>query len=124
MSSSEAGSEALSEAPLWDVLEILAERTSATGGNEVLVVWKPCWIPMLNVKEGDVKEAWMAMRKWSSTSMTMQVMLAVEPDSQLEKDIAYITRARVAIAADQKQRAQSSKQRHQAPQGPRKQLGK
>jgi hypothetical protein len=124
MSSSEAGSEAFSEAPLWDVQEILAERTSATGGNEVLVVWKPGWIPMLNVKEGDVKKAWMAMRKWASTSMTMQVMLAVEPDSQLEKDIAYITRARAAIAADQKQHAQSAKQRHQAPQGPRKQLGK
>ena len=56
--------------------------------------------------------------------MTMQVMLAVEPASQLEKDIAYITRARAAIAADQKQHAQSAKQRHQAPQGPRKQLGK
>ncbi len=118
------GSAASDQTPLWDVQEILAERSSATGANEVLVVWKPCWIPMANVQEGYVKEAWEQTRKWTASAMTMQVMLAVEPDSQLERDIKYVEKARAAMFAAQQDRALSAKHRQSAPQGPRKQLGK
>ena len=118
------GSEASDQSPLWDVQAILAERSSATGANEVLVVWKPCWIPFANVQEGYVKEAWELTRKWTASSMTMQVMLAVEPDSQLEKDIKYVEKARAAMFAAQQDRALSAKHRQTAPKGPRKQLGK
>ena len=121
---SDCGSEASDQSPLWDVQEILAERSSATGANEVLVVWKTCWIPLANVQAGYVKEAWEQTRKWTASSMTMQVMLAVEPNSQLEKDIKYIETARADMFAAQQERALSAKHRHPAPQGPRKQLGK
>ena len=121
---SDCGSEASDQSPLWDVQEILAERSSATGANEVLVVWKPCWIPLANVQAGYVKEAWEQTRKWTASSMTMQVMLAVEPNSQLDKDIKYIETARAAMFAAEQERALSAKHRQPAPQGPRKQLGK
>jgi len=121
---SDCGSEASDQSPLWDVQEILAERSSATGANEVLVVWKTCWIPLANVQAGYVKEAWEQTRKWTASSMTMQVMLAVEPNSQLEKDIKYTETARAAMFAAQQERALTAKHRQSAPQGPRKQLGK
>jgi hypothetical protein len=79
---------------------------------------------MANVQEGYVKEAWEQTRKWTASAMTMQVMLAVEPDSQLERDIKYVEKARAAMFAAQQDRALSAKHRQSAPQGPRKQLGK
>jgi hypothetical protein len=40
-----------SEELLWDVQEILAERTSISGENEFLVVWKTSWVPVSNMMQ-------------------------------------------------------------------------
>ena len=100
---------------VWAVQDILAERTSATGGNEVLVVWKPEWIPLANVKPGDVLDAWQAAPKWSSAAMMMKVMLPMAPDSQLQKDVQHVNALYTARYAAQQQSSH--------PTGPRKQLG-
>lgn len=36
---------------LWTVQDILAERRMANGESEVLVVWKPSWIPKSNMND-------------------------------------------------------------------------
>lgn len=100
---------------VWAVQDILAERTSATGGNEVLVVWKPEWIPLTNVKPGDVLDAWHAAPKWSSAAMMMKVMLPMPPGSQLQKDVQHVNALYIARYATQQQSSH--------PTGSRKQLG-
>lgn len=54
MPGSRSGSQAQepkpSSEPVWDVQDILAERTSLMGENEELVVWKPSWEPIRNVR--------------------------------------------------------------------------
>jgi hypothetical protein len=71
----------------WVVQDILAERTSVSGPNEVLVVWKASWIPVTNMdQQGPVWQEWRRSPKWSSSAMRMQVMLAMEPGSQLDHD--------------------------------------
>lgn len=51
-----------SEGFIWDVQEILAERTSINGGNEVLVVMKTAWVPV-NQMIADCP----AMQRWRDT---------------------------------------------------------
>lgn len=70
----------------WVVQDILAERTSVTGDNEALVVWKASWIPISNLNDGPVLRAWRLTPMWTTSAMTMQVMLAVEPGTQLAED--------------------------------------
>ena len=73
--------------PHWVVQDILAERTSVSGDNEVLVVWKASWIPVTNLQgQGPVLRNWRRTPKWTSSAMKMQVMLAMEPGSQLQQD--------------------------------------
>ncbi len=110
----------------WVVQDILAERSSATGGNEVLVVWKASWIPVANLeKSGDVWHTWKRTRKWTTSSMMMQVMLPIEPGTQLQKDCDYVSMAR---ATEVMRRAQNANQLINTwpasrATGPRKQLG-
>jgi hypothetical protein len=94
----------------------LAERTSATGANEVLVVWKPEWIPITNVRPGEVLDAWKSVPKWSSAAMSMKVMLPMASGSQLQKDVQHAHALYAARYAAQHQESR--------PTGPRKQLGK
>jgi hypothetical protein len=111
----------------WEVQSILAERSSATGGNEVLVVWQPEWIPTANIqKSGSAWKAWKRTPKWTASAMMMQVMLPIEPESQLQKDCAYVEKAR---AAEVRRRAEAASQaailHNRMPTGatgPRKQL--
>jgi hypothetical protein len=77
----------------WVVQDILAERTSVTGDNEVLVVWKASWIPVTNLRDGPVLRAWKQTPMWTTAAMTMQVMLAMEPGSQLEHDCMTVQAA-------------------------------
>lgn len=76
----------------WEISEILAERTSVRGENEVLVVWKTCWIGKSHLKSnGPVEMAWKATRKWQSpNSNGIVVRLAAETGSNLSKDMAHI----------------------------------
>lgn len=74
---------------LGEVLDILAERTSTTQGcNEVLVVWKPTWIPITNVQDGPILTKHRNARKCRFISSVGKMILPVEPDSALADDIA------------------------------------
>jgi hypothetical protein len=73
----------------WDVQAILAERHSAfqTGG-EMLVVWKPSWIPIENVPEGPLLSSFREAQKARFQSSVGKLILPVEPDTALADDVA------------------------------------
>ena len=91
----------------WEISEILAERTSVRGENEVLVVWKSCWIGKSQLKShGPVELAWKAARKWQSpNSNGIVVRFAAETGSNLSKDMAHIA----AAAAENRDSASGQK---------------
>ena len=80
----------------WEIQEILAERTSLSGENEILVVWKPGWIPKGNLMGGHIRDAWETAQKWSTSKtvagMRMEVLLPVMPHTQLAADLEMIAR--------------------------------
>lgn len=76
----------------WDVQAILAERHSAfQTGSEVLVAWKPCWIPVENVPEGPLLRSFREARKVRFQSSVGKIILPVEPDTALAADLAAAT---------------------------------
>jgi hypothetical protein len=87
-----AASDSSSDGEMWDVAEILAERTSVSGENEVLVLWKPSWIPKSNLSEGPILELYSDSYKWkfSSASGAMRLFLPVAPGTALAEDCASI----------------------------------
>ena len=87
---------------VWDVAEILAERTSVSGENELLVVWKPCWIPISNMhSDGPVMRTFRDAPKWkfNSAAGAMRLILPVEPGTVLADDCAAIVAAGDAVIA-------------------------
>lgn len=71
----------------------MAERTSSTVGvNEVLVVWKPDWIPITNVPDGPVLRQHRDARKCIFKSSVGKIILPVEPDSTLEDDMDAVAK--------------------------------
>jgi hypothetical protein len=88
---------------IWEVLEIIAERTSITsGGNDILVVWKSSWMPLPYViADSPAWRRWNASRKWKSSeacdNAIMQVTLPVEDGSVMAADLAkgYAVQARM-----------------------------
>ena len=99
----------------WEVQDILAARTSATGDDEVLVVWKPCWTPVACVKDGPGIRRYQNTIKWKFTSAVsgMRVILPVEPGTQLADDHAVMLKM-----------ADAAKCQHgKMVSGPRKSLG-
>jgi hypothetical protein len=105
--------------PVWDVQDILAERSSLTGENEVLVVWKSSWEPVSNVKRGPAMMRFRDTRTWQFTSRTggMRVMLPVERGTTLAVDRAVAQEMAKHPKSDDKQTAAASAI------GPRKTLG-
>lgn len=102
-SASQSPSSQSSNAQLWDVQEILAERTSISGEREVLVVWKCSWIPKSNLMEdGPVLRRYNESRKWTYVSTAGAVILPVEPGSTLQQDCV------IAIATAQARRDAAS----------------
>jgi hypothetical protein len=87
-SSSSIESTANDSAYLWDVQDILAERTSATTGRaELLVVWKPSWIPKSNmIRDGPVMRRFTEAYKWTWGSVAGDLTLPVEPGTILQQD--------------------------------------
>jgi hypothetical protein len=87
-----AASDSSSDGAMWDVAEILAERTSVSGENEVLVVWKPSWIPISNLSDGPVLEQFSDSYKWKFRSAfgAMRLFLPVGPGTALAADCASI----------------------------------
>ena len=80
----------------WEVSEIIAERTSVTGENEVLVIWKSSWIPVSQLHEaGPVVRRWAQVPKWRSTvPHGMELQLPAESGSHLGKDMAFMAAAK------------------------------
>jgi hypothetical protein len=75
-------------ANLWDVQDILAERTSSTTGQrELLVVWKPSWIPKTNmIRDGPVMRRYTEANKWKWVSDAGDLIVPVEPGTTLQQD--------------------------------------
>ncbi len=79
--------------PCWDVQEILAERTSLTGENELLVVWKPSWICVSNVKAKNpamMRFRATPMLNFTSRNCGMRTILPVEPETTIAVDRAVM----------------------------------
>jgi hypothetical protein len=76
-----------SDGYLWEVAEILAERTSIGGEVELLVVWKTSWVPKKNLMaDGPVLRQFNESRKCKFTSATGVIKLAVEPGTMQQRD--------------------------------------
>jgi|LauGreDrversion4_2_1035121.scaffolds.fasta_scaffold54171_4 hypothetical protein len=85
-----------SDGYIWDVQEILAERSSVSGGRELLVVWKTSWIPKENmIADGPIMSRFRVAPKahFFTPRGTMQLSLAVEPGTSLAQDVAIIASA-------------------------------
>jgi hypothetical protein len=63
------------------------------GESEVLVVWKPEWIPISYLHE-PLRSQWLSVPKWIASQgiggLVMNVMLPVVPESTLEKDVKLL----------------------------------
>jgi hypothetical protein len=76
-----------SDGYVWEVAEILAERTLIGGDAELLVVWKTSWVPKKNLMaDGPVMRQFNKSRKCKFTSTTGDIKLAVEPGTMLQRD--------------------------------------
>ena len=99
---------------LWGVQEILAERSSTTGGKWLLVVWKPSWIPQhCIIADGPVMRQFSRTKKCSyvTAAGTMRVDIPVEPGLftiECRKDSAQRFEFNSHLAID----AKSAKQKH------------
>jgi hypothetical protein len=47
----------------WDMLDICAERTTAAGVKQVLVIWRPTWEPVDQVSAGAIWDNWISEQK-------------------------------------------------------------
>ena len=76
---------------VWDVQEILAERVTARGDTELLVVWKTSWIPQSNmIADGPVLRAFMQIPKCKFVSAAGTISIPVEPGTTLAQECAFI----------------------------------
>ena len=102
----------------WDVQAILAERHSRfQTGSEVLVAWKPCWIPIENVPDGPIMSSYREAPKARFLSSVGKVILPVEPDTALADDVA-------SAAHEADRQIYPQEQQRRAQRGtPRKSLG-
>jgi len=103
---------------LWDVQAILAERHSSfQSGSEVLVAWKPCWIPIENVPAGPILSSFRDAAKARFQSSVGTIILPLDADTVLANDVASAVREaeRQVLVHDQQQREQRGT--------PRKSLG-
>ena len=97
------------------------------GYDEVLVVWKPSWIPIRNVLAGHVLSKFVMATKCRYNSVVGKLILPVEPESTLAKDIATVS-ARMESDLARYQERQAAESSGSAavvhPRGtPRKSLG-
>jgi hypothetical protein len=93
---------------LWDVQEILAERTSISGENELLVVWKTSWIPRSNMDaDGPVMRRFEKAPKcrFSTAAGSMRIILPVEPGTVLAQECATIAAAADGAHEDKREYA-------------------
>ena len=81
-----------SSAILWDVQDILAERRTLNGNSEVLVVWKPSWIPKENIADGQIWLNFEQAPKCQFTSAIGKIILPVDQGSSLSEDIEFVAK--------------------------------
>jgi hypothetical protein len=94
---------------LWGVQAILAERSSSyQSEKEVLVVWKPCWIPIENVPEGPILKSFRKASKACFKSSIGKINLPVEPKTSLADDVAAATARAEKQIIDHRARYQES----------------
>ncbi len=107
----------------WEVQDILAARTSATGDDEMLVVWKPSWTPVGNIKDGPALRSFKNATKFKFTSDVsgMRVILPVVEDTTLADD--YDLMRRMTAAAKSQRRSSLAAANAPRATGPRKSLG-
>jgi hypothetical protein len=109
---------------LWDVQAILAERISPwqSGGSEVLVVWKPSWIPIENVPDGLILSSFRAAPKAHFQSTLGKIVLPMEPKTALADDVATAER-QILLQRERFQGYGSAQQQKRVDGTPRKSLG-
>jgi hypothetical protein len=109
----------------WEVQDILAARTSTTGDDEVLVVWKPSWTPVSCVKNGPGIRRYYSAIKWKFTHAVsgMRVILPVEPGTQLAEDHAVMQEMAHAAKLQHRHDRAQLRAENPRPSGPRKSLG-
>jgi hypothetical protein len=109
----------------WEVQDILAARTSTTGDDEVLVVWKPSWTPVSCVKDGPGIRRFTTAIKWTFTSAVsgMRVILPVESGTQLAEDHAVMQQMAHAAKLQHRHDRELLHAQNPRPSGPRKSLG-
>jgi hypothetical protein len=97
---------------LWDVQEILAERTSITGENELLVVWKTSWIPKSNmIPDGPVMMRFESERKWKFGSAAGNLQIPVQGGTTLMWDCATAV-LRIQSAREQRNACAQAEAEH------------
>ena len=103
----------------WEVAEILAERTTTSGENEFLVVWKPTWLPESNiVPNGPAMLSFKLSNRISyshSTSKHLRVILPVEARTRFEQEHTTLQAAAAARAQRKQHRRQSAVRQLGAP---------
>ena len=113
-----------SDKQLWEVQAILAERHSrflSSGScNEVLVVWKPEWIPIADVPSGPILSSFRAAPKVRFMSSVGKLILPVEPDTPLAYDVAAADAELVQQMAAARRDHHAAHREHKTP---RKSLG-
>ncbi len=75
----------------WEVQDILAERTSILGGQELLVVWKTCWVPKDTVQiNGPIMTQFRRAPKTTFVHAAGNIRWVVEPGTKLARDVAHV----------------------------------
>ena len=92
-----------SEEFLWDVQEILAERTSISGENEFLVVWKTSWVPVSNMmQDGAEMHRFRDAPKCEFVSPAGTLHVECQPGTTLASDFNTATIEAQRVRAEQR----------------------
>ena len=76
---------------LWSVQDILAERVTLTGDREILVAWRPSWIPIENMEEtGPIMRRFRKAPRCKFVAAEGTIVLPVEAGSTLADDCATV----------------------------------
>ncbi len=91
-STSESSTSQSSAAYLWDVSEILAERTTLSGDIELLIVFKTQWVPKGHLFDDcPAMQRYNQAGKYTFVSAAGAVTVLVPPGSSLAQDVDHAT---------------------------------
>ena len=76
---------------LWSVQDVLAERVTLTGDREILVAWRPSWIPIGNMEEtGPIMRKFRKAPRCTFEAAVGTIVLPVEAGTTLADDCATV----------------------------------